>query len=253
MKFINTLLLLLVLFWTGSILIYSQPSDSLITIFMIGNSTMADKPYGKGNPEKGWGQVLPLYFKEGVKIRNYAINGRSTKSYIEEGSWKKVLDMLQPGNYLIIEFGHNDAKEDDPKRFCPPEDYKTNLERFISGAREKGAIPILATPICRRRFDKSGKFYDVHGLYPDMCRTAAMEMKAPLLDLHKRSEELFIRYGEEDSKRLFLWINPNEYETLPDGKTDNTHFSAYGAFRICDLAVDEIRNLIPELANRLKD
>jgi lysophospholipase L1-like esterase len=253
MKLIKTSLLLFALFWASSIQIFSQPDVSLITIFMIGNSTMADKPYGKGNPEKGWGQVLPLYFKEGVRIRNSAINGRSTKSYIDEGNWEKVLNILQPGNYLIIEFGHNDAKEDDPKRFCQPEDYKTNLERFVTEAREKGAVPILATPICRRRFDKNKKFYDVHGLYPDMCRAVAMEMNVPLLDLHKHSEDLFIKYGEEDSKKLFLWINPNEYETLPDGKTDNTHFSAYGAFRICDLAVDDIRKLIPELANRLKD
>lgn len=221
---------------------------------MIGNSTMADKPFGNGNPEKGWGQILPLYFKENVKIENYAINGRSTKSFIEEGTWAKVLDSITPGDYLIIEFGHNDSKSSDPKRFAAPKtDYRKNLIRFIEEARLKGGIPVLATPINRRKFDTTGIFIDQHGDYPRVVRELSSEYQVLLLDLHKRSEELLNKYGAEDSKKLYLWINANEYESLPNGKTDNTHFSPTGAFRICDLAAGEIRKNIPDLAKWLRD
>lgn len=252
-KIITLSLLLLISVVFNNLNLYGQNTDNLPTIYMIGNSTMADKPYKDGNPEKGWGQVFPLYFKEGVQIRNYAVNGRSSKSFIDEGRWEKVVNLLKPGDYLIIEFGHNDAKIEDPKRYCPPDSYKVNLEKYVLEAREKGAIPILATPICRRRFDKEGRFYDVHGAYPDKCREVAEKLNVPLLDLHKRSYDLFVRYGVEDSKKLFLWINGNEYDNLPEGKTDDTHFSPYGAFRICDLAVDEIKKQVPDLIHWFKD
>ncbi|QQS35294.1 MAG: rhamnogalacturonan acetylesterase [Ignavibacteriales bacterium] len=221
---------------------------------MIGNSTMADKPYKDGNPEKGWGQILPLYFKEGIKIENHAVNGRSTKSFLDEGRWISVYDKIKPGDYVIIEFGHNDTKKEDPKRFADANtDYRKNLEKFITETLQKGGIPILATPIVRRRFDENGKFYDVHGDYPKVIRELAVEKKVILLDLHKSSEELLINYGEENSKKLFLHISPNEYNSLPEGKTDDTHFSPTGAFRICDLASAEIRIKIPALAKFLKD
>src|SRR5690606_19098870 len=138
-----------------------------ITIFMIGNSTMADKPYAVskgGNPEKGWGQILPLYFKEGVRVENHAVNGRSTKSFINEGRWKKVLEAIQTGDYVIMEFGHNDQKEYDTTRYAPAgTTYRSNLLKFINETRARGGIPVLATPIVRRRFDRNGVFYDTHG------------------------------------------------------------------------------------------
>ena len=225
-----------------------------ITIFMIGNSTMADKPFLDGNPEKGWGQILPLYFKEGVRIENHAVNGRSTKSFLDEGRWDVVLNRIKKGNYVIIEFGHNDAKKDDPKRFADANTtYRWNLEKFVDETREKGGIPVLATPIVRRRFDKEGNFYDVHGDYPGVVREVAAEKNVILLDLHKTSEELLKMYGEQNSKKLFLHIEPGEYPSLPEGRKDDTHFSADGAFRICDLAAEEIRLKIKELAVFLKN
>jgi lysophospholipase L1-like esterase len=237
-------------------LIYSQnvnPNNE-ITIFMVGNSTMADKPFKDGNPEKGWGQILPLYFNEGVKIENYAVNGRSTKSFLDEGRWEVVLNKINKGDYVIIEFGHNDAKKEDPKRFADANtNYRWNLEKFVDETREKDAIPILATPIVRRRFDEQGNFYDVHGDYPKVVREVAKEKNVILIDLHKKSEELLKQYGEENSKKLFLHIRQGEYPSLPEGRKDDTHFSPTGAFRICDLAAEEIRLKIKELASFLKD
>jgi lysophospholipase L1-like esterase len=225
-----------------------------ITIFMIGDSTMADKPYDDGNPEKGWGQVFPLYFNDGVRIENHAVNGRSTKSFLVQGRWEVVREKIKPGDYVIIEFGHNDAKKEDSTRFADANTtYRLNLEKFVDETREKGGIPILATPIVRRRFDEHGNFYDVHGDYPKVVREVATDRNVLLFDLHTKSEALLIQYGEENSKQLFLHIAPGEYPSLPDGKTNDTHFSPTGAFRICDLAVEEIRLKVKELSVYLKD
>jgi len=225
-----------------------------ITIFMIGNSTMANKPFKDGNPEKGWEQIFPLYFNEGVRIENHAVNGRSSKSFLDEGRWEVVLNRIEPGDYVIIEFGHNDAKKDDPKRFADTNtDYRWNLEKFVNETKQKDGIPILATPIVRRRFDKNGNFYDVHGDNPEAVREVALEKDFILFDLHQKSEQLIIQYGEENSKKLFLHIEPGEYPSLPEGLEDNTHFSPDGTFRICDLAAEEIRLKVKELALFLKD
>jgi lysophospholipase L1-like esterase len=253
MKYFAYLLSLLVL--SNQLLVYTQSVDKKeITIFMIGNSTMADKPFYDGNPEKGWGQIFPLYFKEGIKIENYAVNGRSTKSFINEGRWDSVFNKIKPGDYVIIEFGHNDAKKDDTKRFADANtDYRWNLEKFINETRQNGGIPILATPIVRRRFDEQGKFYDVHGDYPKVVRELSENMNVFLLDLHTKSEEYIIKLGAERSKNFYLHIDADQYSSLPEGKIDDTHLSPTGAFRICDFAADEIKLKIPQLAEYLKN
>lgn len=225
-----------------------------IIIYMVGDSTMANKPYNKGNPEKGWGQVFPLYFKEGIKIENHAKNGRSSKSFRDEGLWDIVLGKIKPGHYVIIAFGHNDQKQDSPERYSAPDtDYRKNLERYVRETRNKGGIPVLATPIMRRRFDENGKLYDTHGRYPEVVREIAKEKNVPLLDLHKQTEMLLKAYGEERSKELFLHIQPGEYASLPQGKEDDTHLSAIGAFQVCDLAIEEIKLAVPEWVPYLKD
>jgi len=236
--------------------IYSQTEEPTknITIYMIGNSTMADKPFKDGNPEKGWGQIFPLYFNNGIEIKNHAVNGRSTKSFIDEGKWDSVVSKIRSGDYVIMEFGHNDAKKDDPKRYADANtDYKWNLEKIINEARQKGGIPVLATPIVRRRFDDKGVFYDVHGDYPKVVRELAQKMNVLLLDLHKKSEEYIIKLGEERSKEFYLHIDADEYNSLPNGLIDDTHLSPCGAFRICDFAADEIKLKIPQLAGYLKN
>jgi lysophospholipase L1-like esterase len=232
--------------------LFSHIQKKEITVYLIGDSTVADKPYAKGNPEKGWGQVFPLYLQEGVRVENHAVNGRSTKSFRDEGRWDRVMKKLQKGDYVIIEFGHNDAKSEDPKRYAAPEtDYRQNLERYIAETKAKGAIPVLATPIVRRKFE-NGELVETHGQYPDVVRGVSAQQRVPLLDLHKRTKELVSRYGEERSKALFLHIDPSEYESLPEGKEDNTHLSAYGAFRVCDLVAEEMQTALPDLAKLLK-
>lgn len=248
-------ILLFLILSSGSIILAQEAIEQKeITIFMIGNSTMADKPYDDGNPEKGWGQVFPLYFKEGVQIENYAVNGRSTKSFIDEERWEVVKQKIKTGDFVIIEFGHNDAKKEDSTRFADANTtYRWNLEKFVDGTVEKGGIPILATPIVRRRFDNDGNFYDVHGDYPKVVKEVAEEKNVILLDMHLKSEALLIQYGEENSKQLYLHIAPGEFSSMPEGLTDDTHFSGTGAFRMCDLAVEEIKLKVPELSIYLKD
>ncbi|MEP7341763.1 MAG: pectinesterase family protein [Acidobacteriota bacterium] len=221
-------------------------------LFLIGDSTMADKPLAD-NPERGWGQLLPVFFGDGVAIKNHAMNGRSTKSFIDEGRWDAVLKHLRAGDWVFIQFGHNDEKKEDPTRYAAPQgDYRKNLTRFVEEARGKGAHPVLLTPVMRRRFDKEGKFFDTHGEYPDAVRALAKELNVPLIDLHKSTQSLIERHGPEGSKKLFLWIGPTEYKSLPNGKQDDTHFSEYGAREVAALAVANVRTLNLKLTRFLQ-
>lgn len=223
------------------------------TLFLIGDSTMADKPLIPDNPERGWGQLLPLYFRSGVRVENHAVNGRSSKSFIDEKLWATVTNRLKPGDYVIIQFGHNDEKQNDPKRYTEPfGSFKTNLARFVSETRDHHGTPLLATPVARRKFDDDGKLVDTHGDYVIALRQVAQEQRAPLLDLNRLSTELLARLGPDSSKRLYDWIPAGEFEHRPKGLSDDTHFNAYGASRICDLAVMEIVTNVPALAGWLK-
>lgn len=247
--------LLLFFFFVSGFICLSLISDQKeITIFLAGDSTVANKPFRNGNPEKGWGQILPLYFKPGVRIDNHAVNGRSTKSFIDEGRWDSLISKVQAGDYVIIEFGHNDEKSEDPKRYAPAEtDYSNNLRRFIIDVRNKNAVPILATPIARRRFNEEGLFYDTHGTYPDAVRKVAAETGVILIDLHKTSCCMVERFGSEKSKLLYLHIDTIEYEHLKKPIMDDTHLSPYGGFKICDLVVAGLREKVPLLAGYLRE
>src|SRR3982751_6485115 len=181
-----------------------------VTIFLAGDSTMAAKLAEK-RPETGWGEKLGAHFKERkVKIDNRAMNGRSTKTFIGEGRWQTIIDDLKKGDYVFIQFGHNDESKDKGERYTPPEDYRKNLIRFAADVRSKGGFPVLLTPVMRRRFDKDGKFYDTHGEYPDIVRAVAKEQKVPLIDMHRTSEGVIVKYGVEDSRKLFLQLKPGE-------------------------------------------
>jgi lysophospholipase L1-like esterase len=212
-----------------------------VTIFLAGDSTMAAKLPEK-RPETGWGEMLGRHFKDGkVKIENRAMNGRSTKTFISEGRWQAIVDKLKKGDYVFIQFGHNDESKDKGERYTPPEDYRKNLIRFVSDVRSKGGHPVLLTPVMRRRFDQDGKFYDTHGEYPDIVRAVAAEQRVPLIDMHRTSEVVIVRYGVEDSKKLFLQLKPGENPNYPKGIDDNTHFSPLGAEEMAKLVVDGIR------------
>lgn len=197
--------------------------------------------------------MLPGYFKPGVRIENHAVNGRSSKSFLDEGRWQKVREKLKPGDWVIIQFGHNDEKRQDPKRFTEPfGEFKANLERFIRESRAAGAKPVVATAIARRKFDKDGNLEDTHGDYIKAAREVAAEQNVPLLDLNRRSDELLRKLGPELSKKIYLWLEPNEFAEIPNGRQDDTHFSAFGASRICDLAVEEMKTATPELTRWLR-
>jgi lysophospholipase L1-like esterase len=221
-------------------------------IFLIGDSTAADKPL-IDNPEHGWGQMLPVFFTKNVTIHNHAKNGRSTRSFLFEGRWDAVVNELRPGDYVFIQFGHNDSKKEDTSRYADPHsDFKNNLLRFINDARSKNARPVLITPVNRRNFDRSGTFVDKHGDYPDVVRSVADRENVPLIDLHAKSKTLFERLGVEESKKLFLTsVPPNTYRSLPDGKDDNTHFTRFGALNISRLVVEGIQESGLPLKNEI--
>jgi DNA sulfur modification protein DndE len=223
-----------------------------VRIFMIGDSTMADKPLND-NPERGWGQLFPLYLNSDVQVKNYAVNGRSTKSFIKEGRWDSVMKYLQKDDYVFIQFGHNDEKIEDSTRYAAPNGlYRENLVRFIKDARSKGANPILVTPVMRRKFDDKGKFTDTHGEYSGSVRTVAKELNVPLIDLHASSQALIEQHGVEGSKKLFLWMDAKHFKAAPDGKKDDTHFSEYGASQMASLVCAEIKQKDLPFAKYLK-
>lgn len=223
-----------------------------ITLHMIGDSTMANKAIIPANPERGWGQMLHMYFKDSVRVENYAQNGRSSKSFIAEGRWDKVVAAMRSGDFVIIQFGHNDEKTNDVNRGTAPfGEYTTNLVRFIRETREHKAAPILATPTARRKFDESGTVTNSHGAYPEAVRKVAAAENVPLLELTTATEKLLQQLGLESSKRLFDWIPAGEFTADAKKLEDDTHFNAYGASRVCDLAVTEIEAKVPELAAHL--
>ncbi|MFL6253583.1 MAG: rhamnogalacturonan acetylesterase [Pyrinomonadaceae bacterium] len=212
-----------------------------VTVFIAGDSTAANKAENK-RPETGWGEQLQKHFDEKrVRVDNHAANGRSTRTFISEGRWQALIDKVKAGDYVLIQFGHNDESKDKVDRYTPPDDFRHNLERFVSEVRAKRATPVLLTPVMRRRFDKDGKFYDTHGEYPDLTRRVAAEQKVALIDMHRASEKVLVKYGAEESRKLFLQLKAGENPNYPEGVEDNTHFSPLGADIMAALAVDGIR------------
>ncbi|MGG9972070.1 glycosyl hydrolase family 28 protein [Ferruginibacter sp. SUN002] len=235
----------------GLIMAFQLP-EKPVRIFMIGDSTMANKPV-EDNPERGWGQFFPQYLTNDVEVKNHAVNGRSTKSFIKEGRWDTVMNQLQPGDYVIIQFGHNDSKIEDSTRYAAPQTtYRENLIRFINDAKSKGANPILVTPVMRRKFDSKGVFVDQHGEYPGVVKEVAAKLNVPLIDLHKSSQELIEKEGVENSKRLFLNIPAGHFKNYKGKPEDNTHFSEYGAASVASLVCQSIKEQNLALAKYLK-
>jgi lysophospholipase L1-like esterase len=191
--------------------------------------------------------MLQQYFDPAkVRIDNRALNGRSTKSFIAEGRWQAIVDQIKKGDYVFVQFGHNDESKDKGERYTPPDAYRANLIRFISDVRAKEGNVVLLTPVMRRKFDKDGNFVDTHGEYPDIVRSVAKEYKAPLIDMHRKSEAVIKSYGVEGSRALFLQLKPGENPNYPKGVEDNTHFRPAGAEEMAKIAVEGIRE------NRLK-
>ena len=211
------------------------------TLYLIGDSTMSDKKNPDENPEHGWGQMLPQLMSDEIKIENHAVNGRSSKSFIGEGRWQAVYEKLKPGDFVIIQFGHNDQKIKSPDRFTNPfTEYRYNLEKFVRETREKGATPILMSSIVRRNFNEHGTLVDTHGEYPLVVRMVAKDLDVPFIDMQWLTEQLEVKFGPEDSAKLHLHFNPGEVAYYPEGKSDNTHLSKEGATLVASLALQEI-------------
>lgn len=235
------------------LLVISSSAAQQITIYTIGDSTMANKPNPEENPERGWAQMLPNFFSKNVKIINKAVNGRSTKSFIEEKRWENVYDSLKKGDYVFIQFGHNDQKVNDPKRYTNPHTaYRYNLKKIVEETLKKGAYPVLFSSIARRNFNEEGTLVDSHGAYPMEARLVADEMNIPFIDLQYLSEKLEESYGVEGSKKLHLHYLPGELSYYKDGKNDDTHLSVIGATEIAKLVVNQIKLLNLKIKNEIK-
>jgi len=235
-----------ILFFSFSVL----PEKKKIHVFMAGDSTMSIKD-PKAYPETGWGMPFVQFWDSTVTVVNLAKNGRSTKTFISEGLWKMITDQANEGDYVFIQFGHNDEAKEKVERYTTPDEYKANLVKFISETRSKKANPILLTPVTRRRFDSTGKIMETHEIYSALVREVAIAQKVPLIDLDKKSQELLQQFGKENSKWLFLQLNPGEHPNYPEGRNDNTHFNELGARLVAQLVLKEIREMKLELADRV--
>lgn len=270
MKFLSSLFIALALPTMAATA--QVPADS-VTVFMIGDSTMANKPLDKENQERGWGQMLPIYFEGPVKIDNHAVNGRSSKSFIDEGRWETVREQIRPGDYVIIQFGHNDEKTKSPDRYTVPgSTFDANLKKFVSETREKGGTPILMNSIVRRNFPANGiaaaqtddrqktwkkglenypaegdTLVDTHGDYRIAPRNVAEEMGVAFVDMNALTHELVQGLGKDASKSLYMWMPVGVYEFAPNGRIDNTHLNVFGGIVVSRLAVNALAEKVPTL------
>ncbi len=222
------------------------PDQKRITIWMCGDSTMSIKET-KAYPETGWGMPFAFFWDSTVTVKNLAKNGRSTKTFISENLWKQVDDGLKEGDYVFIQFGHNDESKDKKERYATEDTFKMNLIKFIRASRDKKAIPILFTPVSRRKFNDVGEAQETHAEYSAYMKQIAAAEKVLFIDLDTKSRQLYQQYGKEFSKQLFLQLKPGEHPNYPEGKEDNTHFNELGARLIAQLVLQELRNLNTDL------
>ena len=243
--------------------------DHVTTIFMIGDSTMANKDYKK-SPERGWGMVLQCYFDDAIRVDNHAVNGRSSKSFINEGRWQKVVDLIKPGDYVFIQFGHNDEKPKADRHTDPGSTFDDNLRKFVRETREKGGIPVLFNCVVRRNFfkkmpkndddealrktvgatakpEEGDTLYDTHGDYRFAPKNVAKELNVPFVDANQITHNLEQGMGREASKKLHMWFLPGEEPQIPKGRQDNTHYNIYGSHVVAHLLADAVANEVPAL------
>lgn len=229
---------------------FAAPEKKKIKIFLAGDSTMSIKET-KAYPETGWGMPFVNFWDSSVTVVNKAKNGRSTKSFINEGLWKSVMQEAGEGDYVFIQFGHNDEAKDKGERYATPDTFRMNLTKFITETRGRKAIPVLFTPVSRRKFDNDGNALETHKEYSAYVKEVAEREKALWIDLDKKSREMYQQFGKENSKLLFLQLKPGEHPNYPDGKEDNTHFNELGARLVAQLVLKEIKQVLPDLAERI--
>jgi pectinesterase len=261
------------------VLVFSAAvEDKTTTIFIIGDSTAAKKDLSTGSPERGWGMALQCYFDSAyIRVDNHAVNGRSSKSFIDEGRWDKVLSAMKPGDYVIIQFGHNDEKPAVERHTDPGSTFDYNLAKFVRETRERGGIPILMNPVVRRNFAQKplkndddeklrnttfadgsklvegDSLIDTHGLYKVAPRDVARRMNCHFIDANQITHDLEQSLGVEGSKKLHMWYKPGEEPSLPQGRQDNTHYNIYGAHVVAKLLAEALIEEIPVLSKYYVD
>ena len=260
------------LFLSVALLLFvAATPDKTTTIFIIGDSTAANKDISGGKQERGWGMVLQSYFDDNIVVDNRALNGRSSRSFINEGHWDKVLERLKPGDYVIIQFGHNDEKPNPQRHTDPGSTFDYLLAKYVRETREHGGIPVLMNCVVRRNFfvnapenDDDEKLrtqtfkdgvrmvegdtlIDTHGLYRVAPRDVANRMNVHFVDANQITHDLEQGMGTEASKKLHMWFLPGTEPSEPKGKQDNTHYSVYGAHTVARLLADALCEEIPLL------
>ena len=261
----------------GALLLSAMTPDKTTTIFVIGDSTAAQKDTTGGKQERGWGMMLQQCFDaDYIVVDNHAVNGRSSKSFIDEGRWDKVLAKIKPGDYVIIQFGHNDEKPQPARHTEPGSTFDANLARYVRQTREHGGIPVLMNAVARRNFfiqtpqnDDDEKLrnstfkdgaqqvegqtlIDTHGLYRVAPKHVADSMYCHFVDANLITSELEQRLGTEGSKKLHMWFLPGQEPSEPNGKQDNTHYNIYGAKVVARLLADALCDEIPVLSKYRK-
>ena len=253
------------------LLLTAATPDKTTTIFIIGDSTAANKDLSKGKLERGWGMALQCFFDDHILVDNHAVNGRSSLSFLNEGRWDKVLEKMKPGDYVIIQFGHNDEKAPKDRHTDPGSTFDYNLAKYVRETREHGGIPVLMNCVVRRNFFvqapevaddellrtstfKDGvkmvegdSLIDTHGLYRVAPRDVARRMNVHFVDANQITHDLEQGLGTEASKQLHMWFLPGQEPSVPDGRQDNTHYNVYGAHVVARLLADALCAEIPVL------
>ena len=213
-----------------------EKADNLPTIFLAGNSTVTDQEY---EPWASWGQMFPRFLKPDVVVANYAESGETLLAFKRERRLQKLLSQMKPGDYLFIEFAHNDQKPggNHVDAFTT---YKVELKYFINEARKKGGKPVLVTSMNRRRFDENGKIINTLENYPEAMRQTAKEENVPLIDLNAMSKVFYEAMGPENSKKAFVHYPANTYPGQEKALADDTHFNPYGAYELARCIVTSI-------------
>jgi lysophospholipase L1-like esterase len=213
-----------------------EKADDVPTIFLAGNSTVVDQD---NEPWASWGQMIPRWFGDGICFANYAESGESANTFIAAGRLKKALTQMKAGDYMLIEFGHNDQKQHGPGKGAYYS-FATSLKTFIDEVKAKGATPILVTPTQRRSF-QNGKIMETHGDYPEAMRWVAQREGVALIDLHELTRTLFETFGEEGSLHAFVHYPAGTYPHQTVALADNTHFNPYGAYEIAKCVIEGMK------------
>ena len=215
-------------------------------IVIAGDSTAADYPADRA-PQTGWGQVLDYYLTSEATVDNRAVNGRSTKSYIDEGRWAELIGTVKPGDLVLISFGHNDSRDDAPERYAAADGaYRENMARFAGDVKAAGGVPVIVSPAARRLWEGPA-MVETHGLYRLNAEVAAQESGAGYIDLAQRSMDYFETLGKAGTKDDFLWLSPEDASVhFPEGVEDNTHFKEIGACGVARVIARQLGEAAPE-------